>query len=292
MVTPALIRAALAALALGVAVPAGAAPLSVVAAERVYGAVVAEIAGPATSVRSILSNPAQDPHLFEADPATAREVAAARLVIVNGAGYDPWMDRLLAANPVAGRIVINVAALSGAPAGANPHLWYAPATMHLLTSAVTGALSRLDPAGALAFAAAGARLQARLGALDARVAALRARFAGQPITATEPVFDPMAAALGLTMRDAAYQLAAMNGTEPSASAVAAIEDDVRGRRVRVLLVNAQVSNDSTKRLLDIAEDASVPAIGVSETEPAGVDYTTWMLAELDCVQAALEVSTP
>ena len=292
MVHPALKLTAFAALALGLAAPARAATLPVVAAERVYGAMVAEIAGPAASVRSILANPAQDPHLFEADPATARAVAAARLVIVNGAGYDPWMDRLLAADPVAGRIVINVATLSGATARTNPHLWYAPATMHRVASAVTEALSRLDPDDAPAFAAAGARMQARLGALDTRIAGLRARFGGQPIAATEPVFDPMAAALGLDMRDASYQLAAMNGTEPSASAVAAIEDDVRERRVRVLLVNAQVSNDSTRRLLAIAEDASVPAIGVTETEPAGVDYTTWMLAELDCVQAALEVSTP
>jgi zinc/manganese transport system substrate-binding protein len=84
----------------------------------------------------------------------------------------------------------------------------------------------------------------------------------------------------------------MNGTEPSAHDVAAIEDDLRERRIRVLLVNAQVSNPSTERLLDIATEASVPAIGVSETEPAGVDYTSWMLSELDCVQAALEVAAP
>ena len=94
------------------------------------------------------------------------------------------------------------------------------------------------------------------------------------------------------MRDIPFQLAAMNGTEPSASAVAGLEDDLRERRVRVLLVNAQISNAATTRLLDIATEAAVPAIGVTETQPAGVDYTAWMMAELDCLQAALEVATP
>ena len=124
------------------------------------------------------------------------------------------------------------------------------------------------------------------------MATLRARFAGEPIAATEPVFNLMAAALGLTMRDLPFQLAAMNGTEPPASAVAALEADLRGRRVRVLLVNAQVSNASTTRLLDIATESAVPAFGVTETQPNRVDYTAWMMAELDCLQTALEVATP
>ena len=213
-------------------------------------------------------------------------------MIVNGAGYDPWMDRLLAADPDADRIVLNVAALTGTPPGANPHLWYAPATMHILAARVAEALSRLDPTHAPAYAAGLTRVRARLAELDARIAALRARFGGEPVAATEPVFDPMAAALGLVMRDTGFQRAAMNGTEPAAGDVAAIEDDLRERRVRVLLVNAQVSNASTQRLLDIAADASVPAFGVYETLPPGLDYTAWMMAELDCVQTALAVSTP
>ena len=72
---------------------------------------------------SVMSNPSQDPHLFETTPAVVRQVAAAQIVIFNGAHYDAWMDKLLNAAPRAERTVIVVAQLVNKKAGDNPHLW-------------------------------------------------------------------------------------------------------------------------------------------------------------------------
>ncbi len=80
-----------------------ASPPSVLAAENFYGDVAQQLAGPHASVASVLSNPDQDPHLFEASPSVAREVATARIVVVNGADYDPWAEKLLAAAKPANR---------------------------------------------------------------------------------------------------------------------------------------------------------------------------------------------
>ena len=89
----------------GMSTVAQAAPISLVAAENFYGDVAKQIGGSNVAVTSILSNPDDDPHLFEASPTTAKALADAKLVILNGADYDPWMDKLLAANPVADRKV-------------------------------------------------------------------------------------------------------------------------------------------------------------------------------------------
>jgi zinc/manganese transport system substrate-binding protein len=268
------------------------AAVPVVAAESVYGAIAHDIGGDAAQVTSILHNPAQDPHLFEADPAVARNVAGAQLVIMNGAGYDPWMTGLLGASPASGRIVIVVAELVHTLPGANPHLWYAPATMRVVARSIAASLSRLDQARAPQFAASLSRVDRGLAALDARVASLRAQFAGATVAATEPVFGPMAAALGLTMRDARFQLAVMNGTEPRASDVAGIEADLRSHKVRALIFNAQVTDASTQRLLEIASQAGVAVVGVTETLPPGQSYTGWMSAELDRLAGALSPRTP
>ena len=75
--------------------PAFADPVKVVAAENFYGDVAGQIGGPSVAVTSILTNPDQDPHLFEASASTARNLATARIVIFNGADYDPWMSKLL-----------------------------------------------------------------------------------------------------------------------------------------------------------------------------------------------------
>ena len=88
-----------------------------------------QIAGPGASVSSILTNPNQDPHDFEASPSTARLIADARLVIYNGADYDPWIESLLKASKSADRRTIVAAELMNRKSGDNPHLWYDPATM-------------------------------------------------------------------------------------------------------------------------------------------------------------------
>lgn len=274
--------------ALGGAEPAPAADkIAIVAAENMYGDIAAQIAGGNATVASLISNPAQDPHLFEAAPSAVRRIADAQIVIVNGVNYDPWIEKLLQANPNPHRIVISAARLMGRKPGDNPHLWYDPATMPRVAEAITATLNAADPAHAADYAT---NLNTLLGALkriDARVAALRGKHQGAPVTATEPVFGPMAQALGLTMRNERYQIAAMNGTEPSAHDLAEIERDLKERKVKVLFYNSQVSETLATRLRDLAKASNVPVVGVTETLPAGLHVQDWMLSELDATDKAL-----
>jgi zinc/manganese transport system substrate-binding protein len=270
---------------------AKAAPVSVVAAENMYGDLADAIAGDRAAVRSILSNPNTDPHFFEASPSVARALASADIVVVNGEGYDPWMQTLLSASAHPGRQVLVVADLVHAAPGGNPHLWYAPATMPEVARALAAALTRQDPAGAETYASRLDSVLKQLRRLDERVAALHARLAGRPVTATEPVFGLMAEAIGLDMRDERFQLAVMNDTEPRASDVAAMEADLREHKVGALLYNAQVTDASTQRLLGIARDAGVPVVGVTETLPPNEHYTGWMLDQLTAVATALHAGS-
>src|ERR1700735_2418156 len=129
--------------------PAGAqpasAPITIVAAENFYGDVAQQVAGPNATITSILSNPDEDPHLFEASPTVARSLSAAAIVVYNGADYDPWMTKLLAASSSTNRKVIVVANLIHKKAGDNPHLWYDPATMPAYAKALSAALAVRDP---------------------------------------------------------------------------------------------------------------------------------------------------
>jgi zinc/manganese transport system substrate-binding protein len=270
---------------------AKAAPVSIVAAENMYGDLADAIAGDRATVRSILSNPNTDPHFFEASPSVARALAGADIVVVNGEGYDPWMQSLLGASTHPDRQVLVVADLVHATPGGNPHLWYAPTTMPAVARALAAALTRQDPAGAEIYTTRLDSVLKQLHRLDEHVAALRTRLAGRPVTATEPVFGLMAQAIGLNMRNERFQLAVMNDTEPRASDVAAMEADLRGCKVGVLLYNAQVTDASTQRLLGIAHDAGVPVVGVTETLPPNEHYTGWMLDQLTAVATALHAGS-
>ena len=85
--------------------------VKVVAAENFYGEVVQQIGGSNVEVVSVMNNPDQDPHLFETSPSIVRQIVDAQIVIFNGADYDPWMAKLLAAAPRPQRGVIVVADL-------------------------------------------------------------------------------------------------------------------------------------------------------------------------------------
>jgi zinc/manganese transport system substrate-binding protein len=261
--------------------------IDVVAAENFYGSVAQEIGGDRVSVTSILNNPDQDPHLFEVSPAIIRQIAAAQVVIYSGADYDPWVEKLLKVTAKPGRVAIVAADLMRKKAGDNPHLWYDPATMPAVASALAAALAAADPAHKDDYAARLRTFLASLAPLNDKIAAIRGKYAGTPVTASEPVFGPMADALALKMANERFQLAIMNDTEPSARDVAAFDRDLKTHKVRVLFYNKQASNKVVQHLVDLARAANVPVVGVTEIAPSGVSYRDWMLMQLDETQRAL-----
>jgi zinc/manganese transport system substrate-binding protein len=261
--------------------------ITIVAAENFYGDVAQQIGGDLVSVVNVLSNPDQDPHLFATAPSVVREIAAAQLVIYNGAGYDPWMERLLEVTPKPGRTVIVAANLMQKKAGDNPHLWYDPATMPAVAEALAAALSAADPAHADRYTTGLRAFLASFQPLSDKIAAIRGRYAGTTVAATEPVFGYMAAALGLTMLDRHFQLSIMNNTEPSVGDLAAFESELKMHKIRVLFYNKQASDKIVLHLVDFARASNVPVVGVTETCPPGLSYQNWMLGELHATEAAL-----
>ena len=263
--------------------------IPVVAAESQYADVAAQVGGRYASVVAVMDNPNADPHGFEVSPSVAREVARARLVVQNGAGYDDFMRVVEAASPSPRRrVVVAQRVLGLASSIANPHLWYDPTTMPAVAAAIEGDLARIDPAHRAYFAARLARFDAAVADLRARIEAFRARFAGRRVATTEPVGDYLLSALGLVNATPfRFQADVMNGVDPAPQDVGTVESLVTGRRVAALLVNAQVSSPVTTTLTGLAEGAHVPVVALYETMPRGFTYQRWMTAEIDAIARAL-----
>ena len=100
--------------------------LSIVAGENFWGSIVGQLAGRAATVTSIVSDPNADPHTYESSSNGARTFADADYVVLNGAGYDTWAQKLISANPSTKRTVLTIADLLGKKEGSNPHFWYDP----------------------------------------------------------------------------------------------------------------------------------------------------------------------
>jgi zinc/manganese transport system substrate-binding protein len=280
-------KALLALLFLLACVPAYADKIRIVAAENFYGGVAAQIAGDDATVTSILSNPNQDPHEFTTDAATAKAVADADIVIYNGLGYDGWMEKLLAASAKPHRVVIRVADLIGAKDGDNPHIWYDPRTMAALADKLAHANQSLISEVAPWLNNAKVFKASMKSELD-EIAAIKSKYGGSTVTATEPVFGYMSSALDFKMLNYDFQVNIMNDTEPSAAQTAAFEKSLDPKIVKILFYNKQVTDPTTERLKKLAIANDVPIVGVTETQPADQKtYVDWMMSELHATEDAL-----
>ena len=254
-------------------------PIRIVAAENFYGNIAQQVGGQNVTVVSIMNNPNQDPHEFQPSAATAKDVADADIVIKNGAGYDSWMDKLIATKGKTNRVVIDVASFTKTETRKNPHFWYNPETMVLLAEKLAEVLNM--PSAAKIF-------DEQMKPLFEKITFLRTQYPKLSVTATEPLFTPMAKALGWEMLHENYQWAIMNETEPSFQEIVDYQESLKNRKVSLLFYNSQVANPSTLELQRLAEKNHIPVIGVTELQPScAPTYQSWMLSQLITIESAL-----
>lgn len=262
-------------------------PIQIVAAENFYGDLARKIGGPYVSVTNILNNPNQDPHLFSSTTAIAKTIAHADIVIYNGIGYDPWMTKLLSANRRQPKIILIIANLMHRKAGDNPHIWYDPKTMPAYVNVLADKLAQLDPTHANYFHQQAIAFNDEFKPINQLIEEIRAHHFNTPIIATEPVFNDMAAALTFKVYGKNFQLSIMNDTEPSIADIRDFEDKLKQHQVKVLIYNNQVVNPLTGYLKKLAENAHIPVVGVSETQPFHSSYIEWMVSQLITLKRAL-----
>jgi zinc/manganese transport system substrate-binding protein len=266
----------------------------IVAAENFWGSIALQLGGAHAGVQSIIVNPAQDPHSYEPTTADARAMASAQLAIVNGVGYDPWASKLLAANPVPGRVALTVGSLFGLHEGDNPHRWYDPSEVLQVARAITAALSELDPHHAGYFAQRLTRFDTGdLAQYHALIAQIRSRYAGVPVGASESIFALLAPALGLHLiTPPSFLNAISEGTEVTAQDTSTTERQITGHAIKVWVYNAQNVTPEIQRLNGLARANRIPIATVTETlSPAGDSFEQWQVHQLRGLQAALHEAT-
>jgi zinc/manganese transport system substrate-binding protein len=264
--------------------------IDVVAAEDFWGSIAAQLGGDRVEVTSIITNPAADPHDYEPSSEDAREMAGAEVAIVNGIGYDQWAQQLIDANPSSGRAVLDVGDLLGLEAGDNPHQWYSPASVHRVIAQISADYRQADPAGAAYFDQRRRVLETKgLAEYDNLISAIRSRYAGTAVGASESIFEPLAEALGLRLiTPSGFFDAVAEGIEPSPGEKAEADSQIADREVAVWVYNSQNATPDVQRLNDAATAAEVPVATVTETlTPEGAPFEAWMSRQLRGLERAL-----
>lgn len=261
----------------------------VCSAENFYGSVAEMIGGKFVKVTNILSNPDADPHLFSISPKIARAITNARVVIYNGADYDPWMIQFLAAQPSNNKLaVIDVAKLIGVKEGSNPHVWYNPQTFPVLAKFLAEKFSVIQPDNKSYFEDNLKSFNTRYRVVFSLIDNIKFNHPGTPVIATEPVFGYMSDALGFSMEEKEFQWVIMNGSEPSPKMKADFINKIKKKKVKILFYNNQVTDSTTKDILSLAKQNNIQIVGISETMPDNKNVIEWLTSELDEIENAMK----
>jgi zinc/manganese transport system substrate-binding protein len=269
-------------------------PIEVVAAENFWGSIASQLGGERVHVTSIITNPATDPHDYEPTSVDARTMAGAKLAIVNGIGYDGWAPKLIAANPVGGRLVLTVGDVVGVKAGGNPHRWYSPANVQQVIRAIVADYKQLAPSSASYFQRRAATFESHgLARYKRLLATIKHRYRGVPVGASESIFQPLAQALGLKLLTPTTFLKAISeGADPTARDLTTIDRQVAQRRIKVWVFNSQNSTPDVQRITDAARKRRIPVTTITETlVPASATFQAWQSSQLEALQRALHQAT-
>ncbi len=263
--------------------------LRIVASTDVYGDIVRQIVGDRAEVTSIIEGSAQDPHSYEASARDQLALSRADLVIQNGAGYDPFIDTLIADD--AAVAVVDASESSGLPDagdGFNEHVWYSLRGVGGIAVAIGDAVSELDPGNTAAYERGLDAFVRELDVLEARVAELAIQSAGAGVAITEPV--PLYLVL-----DAGFVVATPKEFAEAVEEGSDVPPAVLRRALRsfdsgdvaFLAANPQTAGPDTERLAAAAGAAGVPIVDFTETLPEGMTYLTWMSANIDAIGSTL-----
>ena len=263
--------------------------INIVASANFWGDVAKQIGGDRVNVTSVISDPEADPHLYESSASNAAALAEADIVIVNGLGFDDFMDKLLGAAPADKRTVIRADEATNTAKDANPHIWYDPAKVQLVAKIIEAELVRLDSTHAEEYRQNLQKFTDENDKITAAAARIAQAHPGAPVAYTERVSEYILVKAGLTIKTPeGFSAALEEGNDASPADAVAMQDLIAKGQVKVFVYNPQAASPTTERLRELARSAGVPVVAMTETLPTEQpSIQAWQLSQVESLESAL-----
>ena len=278
--------------------------LQVVATTNLVADLVAQVGGEHIALYTLMG-PGVDPHSYTSTPEDMRTLEDAQVIFINGLHLEEALaDRLAALTAPVVAVNVGVTPRELAPdehdeaaaaeehhhEGADPHTWQRVANVKQWVENVRTTLRQLDPPQAAAYDAAADAYLVELDALDAEI---RAKVATIPadnrkLVTDHETFGYFADEYGFTLVGALIP-SLSTSAEPSAQALAALQDQLAKEGVKAIFVGTTVN----PRLADqIAEDLGIQVVSLysdSLSAPDGpaATYLDFMRFNINAIVAAL-----
>ena len=164
----------------------GTGPIKIVASTNVWGDIAYQIAGEEATVTALIDNVNQDPHSFEASARDQLAVQDADIVIMNGGGYDDFVEQMVEADETPA-ILINAYVASGDDDTRNEHIWYSASQVKDVGNVIFSALETVDRNSTPTYESNLAEFEAQISLIEIRTSEIASAWGGEKVFATEPL---------------------------------------------------------------------------------------------------------
>jgi zinc transport system substrate-binding protein len=254
------------------------------------------IAGDAVEVR-FLTPKGEDPAFWQPDEAAITAFQNADIILMNGAGYSKWADKVTlpeskvvdtSAAFAKNLIEVNDATThSHGPGGAHSHngtaftTWIDFQQASLQAHAVGDALAKLVPAAKDAIAKNTEALKDELDTLDGRMSALSRRLVQHPVVASHPVYHYLARRYGLNLKSVLWEANVI----PDAKAMQDLGDVLAKHRAHWMIWESTPDAESVIKIASAYGIKSVIFDPCGNVPDSG-DFMTVMKANVEAMEKA------
>jgi zinc/manganese transport system substrate-binding protein len=262
----------------------GTGPIKIVASTNVWGDIAYQIAGDEATVTALIDNVNQDPHSFEASARDQLAVQDADIVIMNGGGYDYFVETLVAADDTPA-ILINAYNSSGDDDTRNEHIWYSASQVKDVGNVIFSALESVDRNSTPIYESNLVEFEAKIKLIEIRTAEIASAWGREKVFATEPLIYYLLQDTGMVDITPAEFREAIE-EERDVPPYAMLEAKKVIKQAKFIAVNWSTR---TAQIEQVLSEASAPAYGFGELLPQDPDTGEYYGDYFEMMTSALDM---
>ena len=256
------------------------AKISILTSTSVWGSVAKAIGGDLVEVTSIIDSTSVEPHSYSASARDRLAVNNADIVVMNGGGYDDFMQQLVDQDETPA-ITVDAYQAAGDDATRNEHIWYDFVQTQDVAAVIAEAIEAVDPS---TFDEGQANFEAfkqKLEGLTAMSAGIMNSLDNLDVVQTEPVAAYLLASMGFNdVTPPAFTKAIEEEREVPPLALKEVQDKITYALIGFLVVNPATVTNQTDALRNFALANGVAVLEFGELPPANTTYIDWMTANV------------
>lgn len=263
----------------------GSGKIKIVASTDVWGSIAHLIAGDLATVDAIIYNVNQDPHSYELSARDQLLINNADIVVMNGGGYDDFMNQAVKADPTPA-ITVDAFQSTGDNPNRNEHIWYDVNQVGDAAAVIGAAIESVEPSKTSQVEAAVADFRQKISERKAQLESLAAT--PKKVFLTEPLVGYLVKTAGYrNVTPAAFSRAVEEGRDIPPATLREATSLIKSGNVDAIFINSSTQTAQVNQLLSV--NNKVPNYGFSELLPHDPDTLKYSGGYFEMLDASIKM---